>query len=33
MACGGMIFIEKFQILEKKNYFYYIQFFDVITAP
>ena len=31
-----MIFIKKFQILEEKNIFilfYYICFFDVITAP
>ena len=26
MACGGMIFIKKFQILEKKISFYFISF-------
>ena len=26
MACGGMIFIKKFQILEKKKSFYFISF-------
>ena len=30
-----MIFIKKFNILEKKNFFlfYFIDFFNVITAP
>ena len=27
MACGGMIFIKNFQILEKKIHFFYIYFF------
>ena len=26
MACGGMVFIKKFQILEKKFSFYFISF-------
>ena len=26
MACGGMIFIKNFQILEKKNSIYFITF-------
>ena len=34
MACGGMIFIKKCQILEKKIFvlFYFISFFNVNTA-
>ena len=34
MACGEMIFIKKIHILEKKKFlFYFIEFFNVNTAP
>ena len=33
MACGGVIFSKKSQMKKKIILFYYIQIFEVITAP